>query len=155
MQLKGWEQVLLHLSDYDGELFREGTLPYALTQHGIRLATGMSETQVGDILEGLESKRMVSSENHRVKGTRCVIRCYFIENRGRDEMKRICNRMECIGRRQPQRPEVDEGDLWTSGDLTKVSETLKMLCRMGNNEGWMGVATKIPNDTAIRTEGYE
>ena len=147
MQLKGWEQVLLHLSDYDGELFREGTLPYALTQHGIRLATGMSETQVGDILEGLESKRMISSENHRVKGTRCVIRCYFIENRGRDEVGRIHERLgDDLDRERFSRAEVNVNYLNASRDFLKVSYMLEKLSRNGETDRLMPDIMELVND---------
>ena len=156
MQLRRWEQALLHLSDYDGNLFREGTLPYALTQSGVGQSLGISRSQANQILNYLETRRMVSSERHHVKGVRCMVRCYFIENRGRDEMQRICNRMDCNGRGHPIRSDMDEEDLWTSEDLAKVSDTLEALCRMGSGERWIGDVSKIPQDAANRTpEGYE
>lgn len=130
MELRRWEQILLHLSDYDGIPFREGTLPFALTQQGIGLSLGISRSQASIILKNMESKGMISSENHHVKDARCMVKCYFIENPVRSELDRIHEEM---GRYETwdrfTRAKINGSYLKASRDFMRVSNMLEKLSR--------------------------
>ena len=147
MQLRRWEQALLHLSDYDGDLHREGTLPYALTQSGVGQSLGISRSQANQILNYLETRRMVSSERHHVKGVRCMVRCYFIENRGRDEVGRSHERLgDDLDRERFSRAEVNVNYLNASRDFLKVSYMLEKLSRNGETDRLMPDIMELVND---------
>ena len=139
MQLRRWEQVLLHLSDYDGIPFREGTLPFALTQQGVGLSLGISRSQASSLLNDLESKGMVSSENHHVKDARCMVRCYFIENLGREEVDRS-DSWERF-----RRAKVNDSYLKASKDFMKVSNMLERLSRSEDRDGMMSDIMELVN----------
>ena len=146
MQLRRWEQVLLHLSDYDGIPFREGTLPVALTQQGVGLSLGISRSQASSLLNDLESKGMVSSENHHVKDARCMVRCYFIENLGREEVDRIhgeMDRNDAWGRFR--RAKVNGSYLKASKDFMRVSNMLERLSRSEDRDGMISDIMELVN----------
>lgn len=146
MQLRRWEQILLHLSQYDGIPFREGTMPFALTQQGIGLSIGISRSQASVLLKDLESKGMVSSENHHVKDARCMVRCYFIENPGREEIDRIHEGMErCDEWEGFRRAKVNNFYLRASKDFMKVSNMLERLSRSEDRDDMMSDIMDLVN----------
>ena len=146
MQLRRWEQILLHLSQYDSIPFREGTMPFALTQQGIGLSVGTSRSQASVLLKDLESKGMVSSENHHVKDARCMVRCYFIKNPGRGEIDRIHEEMErCETWEGFRRVKVNKSYLRASKDFMKVSNMLERLSRSDDRDEMMSDIMELVN----------
>ena len=147
MQLRRWEPILLHLSQYAGIPFREGTMPFALTQQGIGLSVGISRSQASILLKDLESKGMISSENCHVKDARCMVRCHFIENLGREEIDRIHEEMKrCDTWEGFQRAKVNNSYLRASKDFMKVSNMLERLSRSDDRDGMMSDIMDLVNN---------